>query len=412
MTRFGVLVDRVDVRGKGIDLPLMSVSQFRGVIRRSEISDGPHRADSLDDYKIAKRGDIVFNKMSIRDGAMGLAREDGLVTYHYEVMRPRPAVEARYVVYLMKSSWFGGELIKRERGIGAGGAKGVRTTEVPFRVLRTIDCYIPTVEGQRAIADFLDRETAQIDSMIEAQNVLMQELRERQRAAISNTIDSDASLQRVPLRRLITGISQGWSPQCEDTPVDDPSTQWSVLKVGCVNGGVFRPKQNKMLPGDLEPRPELGLRAGDLLMSRGNTREWVGSAAVVDRDYPTLMLSDLLYRVAVDRSLVSSEYVALALSTRKARDEIEIAAKGASHSMQKVSQGDIRSTTIPLRSLQAQADVVNEASAITVRADAMISAAQEVIDLLRERREALITAAVTGRIDPETGTECIEEGAA
>lgn len=412
MTRFGVLVDRVDVRGKGIDLPLMSVSQFRGVIRRSEISDGPHRADSLDDYKIAKRGDIVFNKMSIRDGAMGLAREDGLVTYHYEVMRPRPAVEARYVVYLMKSSWFGGELIKRERGIGAGGAKGVRTTEVPFRVLRTIDCYIPKVEGQRAIADFLDRETAQIDSMIEAQNVLMQELRERQRAAISNTIDSDASLQRVPLRRLITGISQGWSPQCEDTPVDDPSTQWSVLKVGCVNGGVFRPEQNKMLPGDLEPRPELGLRAGDLLMSRGNTREWVGSAAVVDRDYPTLMLSDLLYRVAVDRSLVSSEYVALALSTRKARDEIEIAAKGASHSMQKVSQGDIRSTTIPLRSLQAQADVVNEASAITVRADAMISAAQEVIDLLRERREALITAAVTGRIDPETGTECIEEGAA
>ena len=128
--------------------------------------------------------------------------------------------------------------------------------------------------------------------------------------------------------------------------------------------------------------------------------------------YPTLMLSDLLYRVAVDRSLVSSEYVALALSTRKARDEIETAAKGASHSMQKVSQGDIRSTTIPLRSLQAQADVVNEASAITVRADAMISAAQEVIDLLRERREALITAAVTGRIDPETGTECIEEGAA
>lgn len=313
-------------------------------------------------------------------------------------VRPRSASsDGRFLNYVFQSL-----LVSGRTGLEASvatiphyTAEKVAATMHPF----------PTVERQRAIADFLDREAAQINAMIEAQKALIGELQERRRAAITTAVDSDESIPRVSLRHLVTAISQGWSPQCEDTPVGDPSSEWSVLKVGCVNGGVFRAAQNKGLPGDLDPRPELGLRAGDLLMSRGNTRELVGSAAIVDQDYPALMLSDLLYRVALDRSLVSSEYVALALSTRRARDEIEIAAKGTSHSMQKISQGDIRSTTIPLRTLRAQAAVVAEVKAVTSRTDAMIAAAREVIDLLRERREALIAAAVTGRIDPATGVE-------
>ena len=67
----------------------MSVSQTRGVIRRSELTDVAPRAESLDSYKICRARDVVFNKMSIRSGAMGVADEDGLITYHYEVMRPR-----------------------------------------------------------------------------------------------------------------------------------------------------------------------------------------------------------------------------------------------------------------------------------------------------------------------------------
>ena len=52
-----------------------------------------------------KKGDIVFNKMSIRAGALGVVPEDGLITYHYEVMRPYPDTDARYLVYLVKSVW-------------------------------------------------------------------------------------------------------------------------------------------------------------------------------------------------------------------------------------------------------------------------------------------------------------------
>lgn len=104
MTRFGAAMAKIDERMPGIDLPLMSVSQTRGVIRRSELTDAPHRAKSLDAYKVCRRGDVVFNKMSIRAGAMGVAQEDGLVTYHYEVMRPRAGTDPRFIVYLMKGS--------------------------------------------------------------------------------------------------------------------------------------------------------------------------------------------------------------------------------------------------------------------------------------------------------------------
>src|SRR5680860_188082 len=99
MTRLGNAVQRIDERSPGIDLPLLSVSQTRGVIRRSELTDKPARAESLDEYKICRKGDIVFNKMSIRAGAMGIASEDGLVTYHYETMRPRTGNDARFIIY-------------------------------------------------------------------------------------------------------------------------------------------------------------------------------------------------------------------------------------------------------------------------------------------------------------------------
>lgn len=192
----------------------MSVSQTLGVVRRSELTTKPHRADSLDEYKICRAGDIVFNKMSIRDGAMGMAHEDGLVTYHYEVMRPLPGADPRYVVYLMKSEWFTGELIMRERGIGTGGTLGVRTTEVPFSVLRTIDAPIADPVAQRAIADYLDAESGVLDNLIAKKRRLIDLLQERIDAAImdfvgkSAILDGEHRVKAAPVRRQLTKVDR------------------------------------------------------------------------------------------------------------------------------------------------------------------------------------------------------------
>ncbi|MEO7627637.1 MAG: hypothetical protein ABIS91_15370, partial [Nocardioides sp.] len=195
-------MEKIDERIPGVDLPLMSVSQTRGVVRRSELTDAPQRAESLDAYKVCRQNDIVFNKMSIRAGAMGVAAEDGLVTYHYEVMRPREGTDPYFIAYLMKCSWFTEELIKRERGIGAGDQANVRTTEVPFSVLKTVDAYIPGIDEQRAIADYLDRETARIDTLIEEQQHLIEMLRERRAAGIAAALKPTDSWIRRRIKHI------------------------------------------------------------------------------------------------------------------------------------------------------------------------------------------------------------------
>lgn len=211
MKRLGNALEKIDERSPGIDLPLMSVSQTRGVIRRSELTDMPQRAESLDEYKVCREGDIVFNKMKIRSGAMGVTPEDGLVTYHYEVMRLRDGMDARYIVYLMKSSWFTSELIARERGISAGGEYGgIRTTEVPFSVLRTIEVRLPEVCEQRQIADCLDLETARIDTLVMEQQRLIEMLRERRDAAWAAHVEEARRLgHALSVRRVIESIVDG-----------------------------------------------------------------------------------------------------------------------------------------------------------------------------------------------------------
>lgn len=271
---------------------------------------------------------------------------------------------------------------------------------------------IVDADWQRAIADFLDRETAQIDAMVDAQERLVALLEERRGALLTHVLfpglrsldalDEDAA----PMRYLVESIGQGWSPECESYPGDED--EWSVLKLGSVNHGVFVPTENKRLPSDLEPRPEITLRQGDVVMSRANTRQLVGSAAVVPRDFPRLMLSDLLYRLRVKRSRVLPEYVASVLGSGPLRAEIELRAKGTSHSMQKISRSDILELRIPTPPLEEQVRRQSLVQEGTARIDAMIGKARESIALMKERRAALISSAVTGRINVRTGSEQAE----
>ena len=397
MTRFGSLVNRVDERGRGVELPLMSVSQTRGIIRRTELTPDLPRADSLDEYKICRRGDIVFNKMSIRDGAMGVAGEDGLVTYHYEVMRPRRGVDPRYVVYMMKSDWFRGELIRLERGIGTGGTAGVRTTEVPFSVLRTIDADIASPSVQRSIAEYLDRETARIDKILDK--------RRREAGLLDERLHSSRDLRiraladrygTVPLKRMSVGIEQGWSPECEAVPAsgDEPG----VLKTSAVSRGVFDPEENKRLPAGVRFDARLVVRTGDVLVVRGSgSPEAVGQAAVAQTDGRRLLLADLLYRIRPYNCV--PEFIVFALQSRFARDQLESSIRTDVGMTRKIRSEDLASVLVPAATIAEQQD----AAAAIGRESRAIRTAREAalrqIDLLLERRQALITAAVTGQLE-------------
>ena len=222
----------------------------------------------------------------------------------------------------------------------------------------------PELERDTIVA-FLDCETGKIDALVAEQERLIALLKEKRQAVISHAVTKGLNpnapmnessvpwLGEVPahwevkrVKHCLRSLDQGWSPQCEGYPVDSPD-EWGVLKVGCVNGGTFDKEQNKKLPHDLDGIDELSVKQGDILISRANTRDLVGSAALVSQNQPRLMMSDKLYRVRSYNTICLPEFLTLYLNCHAARGQIELRAGGASQSMLNISQDVITDMKVP-----------------------------------------------------------------
>lgn len=389
-------MERVDERIPGIDLPLMSVSQTRGVVRRSELTDKPPRADSLDVYKVCRRGDVVFNKMSIRAGALGVAAEDGLVTYHYEVMRPRAGTEARYIAYLMKSVWFIGELVARERGIGAGNQANVRTTEVPFSVLRTIDAYIPDEHQQRAIVDYLDRETGQIDALIDEQQRLIELLRERRRNLIADAVIGRANPfdPLGPFTRIGYHFSVTLGKMLDaGKPPREGDDLLPYVRAGNVQDEGLRLDDVNFMPYSYEEAANLNLLAGDLLVVEGGA---VGTSVVLTEPMPGWSFQKTVNRLR-PKGDWSSSWLSYVLRTYRDVGVIDIVCNKST--IPHLTAEKLRALRVPDIGPGEQRRIAAYLDKQTEKIDALMAETESFIGLARERRSALITAAVTGQID-------------
>lgn len=253
------------------------------------------------------------------------------------------------------------------------------------------------VEQQRRIAAFLDRESERIETV---QNVIERTMTAVGLAASSafarHPIVTEAP--RVRLRFALSGIEQGWSPECEQRPADPKG--WAVMKAGAVNYGVFRPEEHKALPIDVVPRPRYELRLGDLVMSRANTRELAGSAAVVTTlGGWRLLMCDKLYRLHLDQRVAIPDFIALAINSREGRDQIEALTSGASGSMQNISQDIVRGLLLPRPSIAEQRMVVEDLARMSYRATRVSQCGSDLRSALLNYREALIHEAVTGKLD-------------
>jgi type I restriction enzyme S subunit len=295
--------------------------------------------------------------------------------------------------------------------------KGTTFLELSADALGAFVVPLPPSPEQDVIASFLDRETAKIDELVAEQRRLIELLKEKRQAVISHAVtkglnphapmkpsgiewlgDVPKYWEVVRVKHLVRSIEQGWSPQCEGFPVETED-EWGVLKVGCVNGGAFNATENKVLPPDLEPIPSLGISSGDLLISRANTRELVGGAAVAAKDYPKLLLCDKLYRLRLKPERASPMFLALYLGSGAARGPIELGATGASASMVNIGQSVILELDVAVPPIEEQRSIVASLGREATKLESLTAEAARTIDLLQERRTALISAAVTGKID-------------
>ena len=384
-----------------------SVSSINGITNTENMvfENAPSRAK-----RVVQDGDVIISTVRTYLEAIAPINnppKNMIVSTGFAVIRPNRYLCKGYAAYCLRAKGFIKEVVSLSVGvsypaINATDLVGIKIPSLPLN-------------EQAQIAHFLDHETAQIDTLIEKQQTLIALLKEKRQAVISHAVtkglNPDAPMKDsgvewlgdVPEHWKVTRIKyitsmfeQGWSPQCDSRPAEN--NEYGVLKVGCVNYGSFHSIENKALPPELKPRLQYLIKKGDLLISRANTKELVGSVAVVDTNYDNLLLCDKLYRLRFN-SNIQPELIALYLSIALVREQIELQASGASHSMQNISQDVIKELpcfVLPNEEANELLKSINEKMKVF---DSLVMKAQQAIHLLQKRRTALISAAVTGKID-------------
>jgi type I restriction enzyme, S subunit len=195
----------------------------------------------------------------------------------------------------------------------------------------------------------------------------------------------------------VTSFEQGWSPDCLTWPASEDG--WGVVKAGCVNRGIFDERENKALPELLEPNANLEIQPGDVLMSRASgSPELIGSTAYIAQVRGRLMLSDKIFRLHLAVG-VDGRFLAIAFGARFFRMQIERAISGAEGLANNLPQSSVKSFLIALPPIDEQQQIVSHCNARGTEFNGLIAAVEHASSLLQERRTALISAAVTGKID-------------
>ena len=383
-----------------------------GVIPYEQKGDiGNKKPDDLSKCKLVSKGDFLINSMNFGIGSYGISPLDGVCSPVYIVLKPNmDVIDPRFAFRIFEDAYF------QQHAQSLGNGILAHRCSIRWDDIKSIKVGVPPLKEQEIIANFLDRETSKIDKLITKQNELIKILKEKLQVIISNSITKGINLN-VPMKDsckksigyvpehwglkkmkyIIISLEQGWSPQCEKEPSKGESP--GVLKVGCVNGGVFNQKENKKLPPELTPIKKYQIKKDDLLISRANTRELVGSAAVVKSNFEWLYLCDKLYRIKTDIDQCIPDYVSFCINSSQIRQEIEMGSTGASQSMQNISQSIIKELIIPIPPLNEQKEIINYLTLESKKIFSLINQIKRSIQLHREKKSSLISAAVTGQID-------------
>jgi type I restriction enzyme S subunit len=389
--------------------PLLAATQTKGVVKKTDY--GERTVTAMKDFhllKLVMPGDFVISLRSF-EGGIEIAHCRGIISPAYTVLEPRTETRRNYYRHFFKSPDFIRNLTLFVTGIREG-------QNIDYERLSRAYMPLPPEAEQEQIGRFLDWANGRLERAIRAKRKVIELLHEQKQAIIHKAViqgldpnvpkrDSGIPwLGEIPahwdVRRLkhsTTPIEQGWSPQCDAQPAD--SNEWGVLKVGCVNKDVFRPEQNKKLPGSLQPDPDLEIRDGDILVSRANTRELLGLAALAENPPAKRMLCDKLFRFRAKGELFNERFLVSVLRSKPCREQIESATNGASSSMQNIGQGVLKNLWTVSPTVVEQKQIVAYIAAATIPLTTAIDRYEREITLLREYRTRLVADVVTGKLD-------------
>ena len=239
------------------------------------------------------------------------------------------------------------------------------------------------IERQRQIADLLwamervkiaYRELiARTDNLVKSQFIEM----------FGDPANNEKSWPLIPLKECLYRIDSGKSLTCEGHPRAEENP--AVLKLSAVTYGEYNPEENKELPTVDAFIPELEVRAGDLLFSRKNTREYVGMTVLVKATPKKLMLPDLIFRLLL-RENVRAEYLHQLINHPQYRPVISGLASGTAGSMPNISKQRLLALNIPLPPVERQSAI----EPIVEQSDKSKFAAQQALKEVTDAQKALM----------------------
>jgi len=291
-----------------------------------------------DDIVVARTGATVGKSFLIEN-----AIENSVYASYLIRLRVAEHVLPKYVAWFLHSPKYWQQIIEKQEGIGQPNVNGTK--------LKTLRLGLAPIAEQKRIVEKLDQVLAQVDT-IKARLDCIPAILKRFRqsvlaAAVSGKLTEEwRNLKLLPPPRdiqvdtLIDTLDQGWSPKCINEEVIDG--EWGVIKTSAVQSGFFVKKENKRLPKALQPRGNLGISRGDVLITRAVPRVRCGVTCLVENDYPNLMICDKVYRIRVNQKLVYSSFLNWCFNSQKYLKEIEKLKTGSSESGMNMTQKKLK----------------------------------------------------------------------
>lgn len=385
-----VFTESREVNGKTPVGPMLSVSGYRGVEVKEYDSENRRRTpEEVASYRVVRPGQLAVNTMWLNYAGLGVSDFEGHMSPAYRAYNISPSLEPRYVHHLLRSSTYVQGYTALLTGIRPNSLQMSRDDLMNFPVI------LPPLEEQRLIADYLDRETAEIDAALAEHKHLRALLLERRAETITAaTRPSNPELKEAPLVRLRHVASLNPSPRVNISP--DSAQLFPLFSMDSISE--FGP----LRPPVLRPYSELAtgysyLEPTDVAYAKVTPCFENGKGLVgAELDGPSFATTELtVLRPAPE---VDQNYLALVLQSADFHAVGEASMTGAG-GLKRVSEHAARNYRFLLPDKKTQIRIVEQVRLEADETDVLISDSNRLSDLLLERRAALISAAVTGQID-------------
>jgi len=371
-------------------------TEGRPILRIQDLSGSnaePNRFDGeIDPRYLIRRGDILIS-WSASLGVYRWAGEAAWLNQHiFKVGVDRTRLREDFFVWL--AEWFIAEMDRE--------VHGSTMQHLTADAFGGFPVLLPPAAQQRAIADYLGRETARIDALIAAKERVLGLLAEKRRAlitrAVTRGLDPHAPLRdsgipwlgEIPAHWEVKQAKFVFRQSAMPVREDDEM-------VTCFRDGQVTLRQNRRLAGftqaDLEQGYQ-GVRGGQLVLHSMDA--FAGAIGVADSDgkcSPEYIICD------PRDERVDNHYYGYLLRTMALAGFIQASCPAVRERAPRIRFSDFGEMRLPLPPIDEQRDIVAQITSETAKLDLLRTATERTIALLKERRSALIAAAVTGQVD-------------